>query len=460
MKTKSFLLLILCGVVSSCATLSGGYPSKVYNAKQSIENCQYKDVANTFLQSFNDNGIDASIGYLESGRFAQLIGNIDVSQQRYNKATDYVAKSEAEAKIRVRNILKDAQATLLSDKERYYYIPDYEITFLYAYQALNYLKNNDLENAAVSIRNLSYAQYATFQSKELAKEQNYQNNDKVDTQKISSNISSSKEYKQLESIANKVSNSYENAFGYYLESIIYQAYDTDLNNAHLSMSNAFRMVPNNPYVKADYQQMRKAFYDGGSIYSQGYGKLVVIYESGWVEPIKKFDLPITIFFNQAGIQKISLPYYSDYSLEPSADIKIFKEKDLVAQGKSALLVDTTAMAAKSLSDKYPSIIAREILRLVTKTAVSVAAIKSSGDYAALSAIGTSIYNLATTQADQRSWNLLPKNVELFSKDLYAGNYTLKINDTTVNITLKPQKVTLVWFVKEGSYKQVLLNQSL
>ncbi|MDE4963813.1 hypothetical protein NAI36_12605, partial [Francisella tularensis subsp. holarctica] len=77
---------------------------------------------------------------LESGRFDQLIGNTTLSQKKYTKATDYVAKSEAEEKIRVRNILKDTQATLLSDKERYYSITDNEITFLYAYQALTYLK--------------------------------------------------------------------------------------------------------------------------------------------------------------------------------------------------------------------------------------------------------------------------------------------------------------------------------
>lgn len=226
------------------------------------------------------------------------------------------------------------------------------------------------------------------------------------------------------------------------------------------MSNAFRVVTDNPYVSADYQQIKKAFDSGGNIYPQGQGKLVVIYESGWVEPLKKFDIPITVFFQQAGVQKISLPYYSSYNLAQSADIKILKDNKLIDHGKSALLVDTTAMAAKSLADQYPVIVIREVLRLVTKTAISVAAIKSSGNYAALAAISTSIYNLATTQADQRSWNLLPKNVDLFSKNLAAGNYTLKINNNTTNITLQSQKITLVWLTKEGCYERILLKQVL
>ncbi|MBK2357724.1 COG3014 family protein [Francisella hispaniensis] len=463
MKAKSFLVLLLCGITSSCATFSGSHPSKVGNAKKAIETCQYKPIETKFIKTFDNDGVDAAIGFLETGRFEQLIGNTSLSQKKYTKATDYVAKSEAEAKIRVRNILKDTQATLLSDKERYYYIADYEITFLYAYQALNYLKKHDLENAAVSIRNLSYAQYATFQAKDLAIQtqgKNYQELNHVNSRQISSNISTSKQYRQLATIASRVRNSYENAFGYYLEAIIYQSYDTDLNNANLSMSNAFRVVSNNPYVSADYQQIKKAFDSGSNIYLQGQGKLVVIYESGWVEPLKKFDIPITIFFQQAGVQKISLPYYSSYNLSQNADIQIFKEKELIDHSKSALLVDTTAMAAKSLSDQYPAIVTREVLRLVTKTAISVAAIRSSGDYAALAAIGTSIYNMATTEADQRSWNLLPKNVDLFSKDLSAGNYTLKINNKTTTVTLQPQKITLVWLTKEGCYERILLNQVL
>lgn len=118
------------------------------------------------------------------------------------------------------------------------------------------------------------------------------------------------------------------------------------------------------------------------------------------------------------------------------------------------------MAAKSLSDQYPAIVTREILRLVTKTAISVAAIRSSGDYAALAAIGTSVYNMATTQADLRSWNLLPKNVDLFSKDLDQGEYTLKINNKKTIVTIMPQKITLVWLTSEGCYQRILLNEIL
>lgn len=457
MKLKLSLLSCLCLIISSCATFSGSHPHQMAKVKKNIDENHPRMIEASFLENFDTSGINESLDYLETGRFEQLLKNDRLSLYKYAKATDYVTKSEFEAKIRARNILKDAQATLTSDRERYYYIPDYEVTFLYAYQALNYLMKHDLENAAVSIRNLSYAQYATFESKDLSNNSNLSNYNQVNSNKVYSDLSNSKEYRQLYNIANKVTNSYENGFGYYLAAIIYQSYDTNLNNANLSMKNAFRVVPDNPYVQRDYEQIYQAFNQGENLYKKGQGKLVVIYENGWVEPIQKFDLPIIIFVQYAGVQKISLPYYAPYNLGKPANVVVYKNDNEVTQGQTALLVDTTAMAAKSLSDRYSMIVTREILRLIAKTTMSVAAIRASGDYGALAAIGTSIYNLATTQADQRSWNLLPRNVDLYSTDLDQGQYTIRVDNKIEKVSIEPQRVTLVWVVKEQNFEKVLFK---
>lgn len=463
MKTNFFIVAVVFAMLSGCTTFSDSHPSKVNNAKRALQNNSPASIENKFLHSFPDDGVNASLGFLETGRFEQLVGNVDTSLDKYAKATNYVAKSEAEAKIRVRNVVKNAQATLLSDKERYYYLSDYEVTFLYAYQALNYLKINDLENAAVSIRNLSYAQYATYQSKDLSRAvstTNYSEMRHANTTRISSTLNSSKEYQQLSRIANKIKNSYENAFGYYLAALIYQAYDTDLNNTNLSMQNALGVVPNNPYVKKDAARVKQAFDGTGQLYEENHGRLVVFYENSWVEPIQKFDLPITLFFQVAGVQKVSLPYYKKYRLDKPVTIDVLKSGELVTSDQTAILVDSTAMAAKSLSDKYPAIVTREVLRLITKTAISVTAIKNSGDYAALTAIGSSIYSMVTTQADQRSWNLLPQSISVFSTNLDEGDYTVRVNGKPKVVSIKPYKTNLLWIAKEGVSEITLLNKNL
>ncbi|MDE5007195.1 hypothetical protein NAI48_11415, partial [Francisella tularensis subsp. holarctica] len=80
--------------------------------------------------------------------------------------------------------------------------------------------------------------------------------------------------------------------------------------------------------------------------------------------------------------------------------------------------------------------------------------------ASLAVIGTSNYYLATTESEQSSWNLLTKNVDLFSKNLAVGKYTLKINNKSTPVTLQPQTITLVWLTQEGCYEQILWKQVL
>lgn len=68
--------------------------------------------------------------------------------------------------------------------------------------------------------------------------------------------------------------------------------------------------------------------------------------------------------------------------------------------------------------------------------------------------------MATTQADQRSWNLLPQAVSVFSADLEKGVYTIRVNDKLETISIKPYKTMLLWVVKEGGSENILLEQNL
>ncbi|APC97265.1 hypothetical protein [Francisella frigiditurris] len=460
---KLFLYIYFFSFITGCATLSSSHPDKIKPAKDSIRSGVPKKEEQNLRKVFLSESVDSPIGFLEVGRFEQFAGSVDTSQKNYNKATDYVAKTQTQALIRVRDIISGIQSVALSDKERLYRIQDYEITFLYIYRALNFLINKNIEDAAVSIRNLSYAQYATFESKQLA--QDIKRTTKQDirggeSQYITRDFVNTKQFRDTQEIASKVVNSYENGFGYYLEALIYQAYDNDLNNVHLSMKNASRILPNNPYVSKDYEQVRKAFYGEAPLYKDNQGKLVLIYEQGLVESIKRFDLPIIIFARMAGVQKISLPYYDKYVLEPSVGVKVFKDNNLVDSDKTSLLVDTTAMAAKSLSDDYPAILSREIARVIAKVTASVAAIQSSGDYGALAAVAATAYSQLTTVADQRSWLLLPNNVQLYSINLDQGYYNIEIDGKIRKVKVQHGKNSLLWITKVDKYDQVMFNSVL
>jgi uncharacterized protein len=244
-------------------------------------------------------------------------------------------------------------------------------------------------------------------------------------------------------------NAYENAFSYYLASILYEAFDTDYNNAYLSMRNAQRVAPDNPYIKDTLADMKRAF-DGGSAYDQGNGRLVVLYEHGFVAPRMEFGL--TLYLGDLGLQKLTVPYYSaqlpkghfhDINVQGLGSVeKVHKD------GKTSLLVDTSLMAAKSLSESYPSIIAREVVRLVLKSTATAVATDQVGGWGNLAG---SLYSYLTAKADLRSWLTLPNNVQLYASQLPQGQYHVKTGYVDKEVTIHPNRTTLLWVVTIGKF---------
>ena len=464
-KILAFCLLSIC--ISSCATFSASHPSQMEDPKEALnfnnsknQKAELKDL----IEDYQDS--KSPLGYLEIGRYEQILQDVNTSTFNYSQATNSVAKSKNQAIIRVSNIAKNALAIATNDRERDYQIQDYEITFLYAYQALNYLIKNDLENATVSIRNLSYAQYQTYINENTAEKLHQENkkkkNKNFDAQALNTSVSSkiedAKEFKSTHQIANKATNSYENAFSYYLGSQVYQAYDSNLNNANLSIKNALRIMPNNPYLEQEYNKITKSFNTGVSLYKKNYGQLIVIYEQGFVEPIQEYNLRIPI--PNIGLEKISLPYYKKYNLLNPVGVVVTKEEKVIDSGVTSMLVDTTAMAAKSLDNRYPAIMAREASRFIAKAVASYIAVKASGDYKDLTMIGTSLYSELTTKADRRSWLLLPNNIQLYTVDLKKGKYTVNINGNNSEIKIEPYHKTLLWITRTGKKITTLLNNNI
>jgi len=265
-------------------------------------------------------------------------------------------------------------------------------------------------------------------------------------------LKKSKQLNDMFSTVSHIENTYENGFGYYLASILYEAFDNNYNNAFVSIKSAKRLLPDNPYVLSTYQQMQKGF-DGGSAYQKNKGRLVVLYEQGFVEPKSAFKLPL--FLGKLGLQEIAVPYYSSsYTLLPAQSVYISKgkpKKQIVAKGQTALLVNTTAMATKSLTEEYSVIITREVIRLVVKSLATLEASNQAGGWGTL--VG-SIYSFVTAQADQRSWLLLPNNIQLYEQQLAKGDYQLDIGAKSHSFIIKPAQTTLVWMVNMGGFNKV------
>ena len=457
-KLKLFLLLLSVFTLSGCATFESSYPNQMHSVKSDLANNQpesaYKNLQNKFRH-------DSTLYNLEQGRLEQLNNKPQISLQAYAKVIQTIQTDRMKAKIQASKILENTGALLTNDRELPFETPDYAMTFLYAYQALNYLSLKDLSNAVVSIRQLSQAQSWIRQQQDIANQSTHIINEKYRNQEIDMDSLDFKKSQQIQFMYNQtqnITNAYENGFSYYLASLLYMTYG-DYNNAMVSIKDAHRLLPDNRYVRQTYEEIEHGF-NGSSSLPKDKGRLVILYEQDFVESKKAFQLPL--FLGRLGAQMISTPYYSGDSshLHPFyISIKDKKNKTLLVEQQSGeLLTNTTKMAMKSLTEAYPAIITREALRLIIKSTATYALQredrKRNRNQFNWALLGASIYNLVTAKADQRSWLLLPSNIQLYEKPLSSGTYDVKINNLHHSVNINTQRTTLVWVIQVGEFHKI------
>lgn len=445
-------MLVIALLLSGCSMFTS-YPSKMKEVRVDMVENDPKAAQTEFIDEFSDKLDEGELNNLELARLAQFNDEPKKSQEIYAHVINTLAEQMLKAVVQFKKIFQNAEAVALNDKVLPYLVPDYEQTFVYTYQSINYLNQDDLTNALVSIRQLSQAQAWIAQQKKINKESQeglknrYKNNGDQGAEYTKAN-----EYQQMLKTADTITNSYENGFGYYLSSILYQAFDNDFNDAFVSIKNTKRLLPDNPYVSDTYAQIEKGF-NGYPPFEEGQGRLVIIYQAGFVEPKRSFNLPI--FLGPLGVQNISLPYYSSKGPEPIPANIIIKQNDQIIDDKqTALLVNTKLMAIKSLTEQYPAIVAREVFRIIFKASATYALSRQEGNAGAVGWLVGTIYSVATSGADLRSWLLLPSNVQLYEKVYSDGEYKFQIAGRTQDFKIEQGKTTLILINHIGQFFQV------
>ena len=455
-KWRVSLLFAIISSIAGCATVRPSHPQQMQASIVALSNNQPQVAVNTLNTDFYHEAENGKpLANLELGRITQLVNLSEQSQQYYQRVEKNIAASQAAARIQASQIFNNLAAIMTSDRALPYDIADYEMTFLYTYQALNYLSQNNLSDALVSIRRLSNAQYWIVQQRSLAKriKEQKQVNHLLSANKTE--LENASQVQQTSQLAGKITNSAENGFSYYVAALLYLAYDQDYNNAWVSIRHAKRLLPNNPYVDQTYQQIQKGF-NGHQSLPNNKGRLVVLYSQGTVAQKKVFRFPLLL--GNGGIQQLAIPYYSsDARLLPPVSVQITQQdQKIVKHQKTAMLVNTNAMAAAALRQAYPVIWARQIMRIITKAQITHQLDDRDNDHGrGVLWLLANFYNILTAQADQRSWLLLPNNVQLYTNSLPQGHYQLQIaHQAPYSVTITPGKTTLVWIISVGNYQMI------
>ncbi len=412
-----------------------------------LTSCQtYYEKSLLFNHKFEQGDYEAARNYLSSEKKLQKNNSKVLYDLNYATASfflddtkssiEYFASADQYISDFSKNYAFEALALISNPSVRPYEPEFYEAVMLHFYQALNYIKLNDMDEAIVECRRMN-----------------------LELQKLSDNFRKhdGKRYSR-------------DAFGHYLMGIIYEA-RKDYNNAFIAYRNALEIYRDDynpmygqPVPKAlQYALVRSAYKTGlvaegkkfekeldikYSSAASDNGRLVLFLLDG-LSPVKT-EKEIE-FFRNSGIGYVnyvssdgsmSIPIFlADMSSSERSALNDFKVMRLALPQyvnrtpdctQSQLLInnklyfpeaveDIEQIAKQSLSDRHWSELGKSILRVATKEVARRLAAEKN-EYVGL------LVNLAgaiSEKADTRSWMSLPGCIRLIDIEMPPGQYKVQ-----------------------------------
>lgn len=399
-------------------------------------------------------------------------GDFPGSNQVFFDAVAIMKDRDMRAVVSGGKALEQAGSILVNEKTMAYEGEGFERVFVHTVQALNFLLMNNKESARVEIKKAyeeaDWMQRKNFKKLEAAEEQlrsenakRQNQNQRVDQSAIVNNanevFSKDPGFAALQSKALSVLNAYQNAFTYYLSSLVYEM-NGDVNDAYIDCKTAHELRPGVPAVqrdlvrlaalngfREDMERWEQEFNLSYAEMPQDTGDLIVVLQCGTAVEKKQVWVPIPI--PEVGIQSFAFAVYQPTPY-PAWSVSVLDGSSTL--GTTSLLADMDALAVRNLTDRIPEIVIRTTLRFAIKAFATYQLRKEMGAGGAL--LGMALTAL-TEQADLRSWLLMPSNLQVARIALPPGEHSLGIvlqdsrgqslDNRNVTVTIERGKMTFV-----------------
>ncbi|NOH96702.1 hypothetical protein [Vibrio sp. 99-70-13A1] len=385
----------------------------------------------------------------EKGRVNFLDQLYPESKTSFELADKAVTTQQDKAVISVGDSAASVGALAVNDNLTEYSPADYELGFLHLYLGLNYLKQNDLEGAVIEMRRANQVQERAKKQREdelnsAAKE--------AKSKGLSANVGSI--LSNYPDAGDKLQ-AVQNAYLMFLSGLLYEA-SNDLNSAYVDYRRALAVMPENQQIvertlavatrlgmSEDLNILSKR-YGKAEPLPAGYGRIIVLQEQSAVQAMDswRLDLPVYDSRDQGAIYSLALPYYPNQSVDKFSQIKL--------DGKvlpTSLLADVNAMAQNDLSERLPSIVIRQALRVVAKDRIRKETAKGDD----VGNLLFNVWNTLTEQPDTRSWQSLPAEVRSSSYTILSGSHTLDVGSQQYEFNTVEGQTTLIWVSRQGSH---------
>jgi uncharacterized protein len=455
-------------VIATVLSLNGCATFRSYNSETQtlVSNLATGQVDQALSQHESKTGADKDLLYfMEKGELQRLKKYYPETIATWTEADQIIAQWESEAKISGAKIGQAVGSVVVNDKLRRYDGEDYEKVMLSTRLALAYLAAGKTEDALVEIKK-------TWERENLIKTLHEKDLDEAENTAKEKGYSTRIENLNGYPIATlnspdvtNLKNGYQNAFSHYLSGFLYEAAG-EVALATASYRTAIELQPSlsvlkdglagiderraMPEIAVVIQPKALALPEVKTVTKKSKmkgekGKLVqqiavapvsapvqtspfiaqsnesdvlFVVETG-VAPFKK-SIMIPLPIPYAGIVPISFPVLESDPLSANKASSITLPNNSIE--KLTMITSIENLSRRSLKDNLPSIMVRAAIRAAVKGASQAAAYRQS----ALAGLVVNVVNVATEQADERAWGLLPSEITIARVKLPEGQSTVKI----------------------------------
>lgn len=464
--------LFFFGLAVSVLSLTGCSTSSVFTSYTTIMSplidgvkARKFDHALKVLNKYR-NGNDKILYLLERGRIAQIKNDLEVSMMDYAATIEAVRHREEKAIISASDVGAQTSTFLTNDNTLPYTGEGYEKVFLYQFQAFNYLAKKDIEGAGVEVRRANLEQNLALEmhEKEVRKAEEKARQKSIETEQAYANLNAA--YRNMDDIAGKVKNSFQNPYTFYLSGIVYELLNQP-NDAYIDYKKALQIFPDNTYLQRDVIRLAKVLGMNQELneYASRFaairtevengdgntnaGELIVFFENGFVPQKREIKVPIP---TPNGFLAVAFPVYTAKwpDIEP---LSLSEPERRSVLGETETLCYVQALAVKSLKEKVPGMVIRHLLRSAAKAAFQQQAKDSAG---VAGTIFSSFYNVLSERADLRSWLTLPRDVQIMRNHLSAGVHHLHLEHkasgafSDVDVSVNQNGKTILRVIRTGS----------
>ena len=466
------LILILSPLLlSACANFSAGNLFSHYSEQnqalyQAVKQGEYQQAEAALPDSIAGEILDN----MEKGRVYFLNADYDQSQPYLQQSDQAVTAQQEQARISISDSAASLGALAANDNMNIYRPADYELGFLHLYLGLNYVLRNQLDDALVEMRRANQVQEKAHQDREEELESAAS---KIQDQGLSPNLGSLlSNYPD----AGKMLQAVQNGYLFYLSALLYETAH-NLNDAWIDYQRALAVAPDNREVIAgalrvgtqlgmsqEVARLEQRYGQDTELSKdrqlskerklpKGQARLLFIEEQGVVQAMQGWNLSLPIRDKRGNLNlySVALPHYSpvDKAVQLARTLPPYQLNG--SPVRTSLLNNVNNMAEQALSERIPSMILRQALRVWAKDRLRKEAEKQSEGIGGLI---FNVWNALTEQPDTRSWLTLPSTV--FSAHAYvpAGTQTLNVDGKTYSFQADAGQTVLVWMSRQGGHATI------